>query len=262
MAVTIHSKMLAVNGRSIEVKYGLDEAYPPNRDLLGCFNANTFPNIEIIHLMMRVIWPGDTVIDGGANIGTYTMMMSQLAGSNGTVIAIEPGENNLPWLRCNLQLNNASNTTVIEQPLWSMVKPVTLHLYEDGGGNALAPNGQAYQAALMTATTIDQYLPAKFIKLDIEGSEVNALEPLDGPHACPFVIAEINEQALHLFSQNQHSLRQLMHSKGYETFALSPQGEIPLLVPLNTKLLCTRANTNVLFSTPEIIGRIWSLIAV
>src|SRR5579864_4256644 len=60
---------------------------------------------EVVHVMRRAIRPGDFVIDGGANIGFMTLIMSRLVGEQGHVEAFEPATVNFKKLRKNLELN-------------------------------------------------------------------------------------------------------------------------------------------------------------
>ena len=56
--------------------------------------------------MSRVVKPGDYCVDVGAHIGYFTLLLSRLVGETGYVLAFEPGTNNLPKLKRNLELNH------------------------------------------------------------------------------------------------------------------------------------------------------------
>ena len=51
----------------------------------------------------------DTCVDIGANIGMHSLLMSSLVGSEGKVIAFEPGKESSEELRANIKLNNFRN---------------------------------------------------------------------------------------------------------------------------------------------------------
>ena len=52
---------------------------------------------------------GDVVVDIGANIGYYTILMSKLVGNSGKVYAFEPGSENFELLSKNIKKNNCTN---------------------------------------------------------------------------------------------------------------------------------------------------------
>jgi FkbM family methyltransferase len=56
-------------------------------------------------LLARMLRPGMTVVDVGANIGYYLLLFQQAVGDSGTVVCIEPSEENLPELRRNIAAN-------------------------------------------------------------------------------------------------------------------------------------------------------------
>ncbi len=55
--------------------------------------------------------PGQRVVDVGANVGYFTVLMSRLVGPRGSVVAVEPDRDNLRLLRLNLWLNRCHNVT-------------------------------------------------------------------------------------------------------------------------------------------------------
>ncbi|HVQ36019.1 MAG TPA: FkbM family methyltransferase, partial [Pyrinomonadaceae bacterium] len=59
-------------------------------------------------VMRRFVNAGDTVFDIGANLGLHTMLLAQLVGPQGKVIAFEPNSELLPMLERTL--NGLSNT--------------------------------------------------------------------------------------------------------------------------------------------------------
>jgi len=73
---------------------------------------------------LKLVNPGDTVLDIGANIGSHTLPLAKLVGLTGTVVAIEPTVYAIEKLRKNLSLNTA---------LGSIVRPVHAMLGEATG---------------------------------------------------------------------------------------------------------------------------------
>jgi len=66
-----------------------------------------------ISWLRKVIRPGMTVIDVGANIGQMTMEAAVLVGPRGRVIAIEPAAGNLEYLRQHVEANQLSDRVTI-----------------------------------------------------------------------------------------------------------------------------------------------------
>lgn len=77
-----------------------DHAFPVFRWLYGPWKRLT--ERQDAQLLRRLVGPGDTVIDVGANIGHYTLQLASLVGAYGQVLAIEPDPRNAGWLRSRI----------------------------------------------------------------------------------------------------------------------------------------------------------------
>ena len=64
-------------------------------------------------LLSQWIQEGDWVLDVGANVGHYTRLLSELVGSTGRVIAIEPVPESFQLLTANSQLFPHQNVTLL-----------------------------------------------------------------------------------------------------------------------------------------------------
>src|SRR6266436_206522 len=64
----------------LDLEQGIDLAIY----LLGAFERST------VNAYRKIVQPGDTVLDIGANVGAHTLHLARLVGNNGTVIAYEP----------------------------------------------------------------------------------------------------------------------------------------------------------------------------
>lgn len=252
-----------INGVRFAFRMTYDPSSFADRDMMLCMNEFGCPEPEVIHLMTRVIRPGDFVIDGGSNIGFFTMVMSRLVGDSGIVLSIEPSENNLFKLKENLKINGARNFEICNQPLWSSPQNVTLHYADHSGFNSLTPPRVVFGKKEMLATTLSRWTTVpRLIKLDIEGAEEHALrgaQKLLVNHV-PYIVCELNVETLNRFGATQESLRKYMREWGYSTFLLFRGGELPCLVPEKTEIFET-ANyngvVNVLFSTLEKVSSAW-----
>ncbi len=186
----------------------------------------------------------------------------------GLVLAVEPGANNLPKLHNNIRLNRKqSSIQLFDSPLAASPGPVPFHLSRDSGINARWRNETTVLATQeMQATTLDTVCSAtpKLVKMDIEGSELDALkgaEALLARHP-PFIVLELNEPALAAMGATPADLREFMRKRGYDLFVLSEHGLLPAMVPQFSTLQVTRNNTNVLFSTMQDIGKAWPEVVV
>ena len=63
-------------------------------------------------LVKREVKKGNIVIDVGASIGYYTLLLSRLVGNSGKVFAFEPFENRIEILKQNIDINDYSNITI------------------------------------------------------------------------------------------------------------------------------------------------------
>ena len=66
---------------------------------------------------LRIVKPGDTVVDAGANTGYYTLIGSRLVGDKGKVYAFEPEPANFELLQKNVRLNGLSNVVLERKAL-------------------------------------------------------------------------------------------------------------------------------------------------
>src|SRR5260370_23083912 len=66
--------------------------------LLGAFERST------VSTLRKLVKPGDTVFDIGANIGAHTLGLARSVGARGHVLAFEPAAFAFPKLKRNLPL--------------------------------------------------------------------------------------------------------------------------------------------------------------
>ncbi len=253
----------------IEFEMDLDAGVIVDEAIAYCMNKWGACEPEVCNVMARAVRPGDFVVDVGANIGFFTLLLARLVGETGQVVAFEPAPQNIQKLKDNIALNRFSQVRQVSQPLWSSQAPVALWLAQDGGLASLARSPWAMGQIALQATTLAAAFPQppypRLIKLDAEGAEYNILMGAGDmlrPAATPYVLCEVNEGALKRLNRSGAMLRSYMLNRGYELFMINADGQLPTLVPLGTKLTSTAFNLNVLFSTLPSVAEAWPEIAV
>ena len=123
------------------------------------------------------------VYDIGANVGFYTLLASRLIGRGGRVVAFEPSDENLVFLRRHLSLNGSMNVAVCDLAVAdtcgeaSFVRGPTRcmgHLVRESG-----------IGEIVRTTTIDYLVgsgavPAPgLVKIDVEGAEALVLAGME-----------------------------------------------------------------------------------
>ena len=125
--------------------------------------------------------PGDVVIDAGACWGDTALYFANLVGDAGTVVSYEFDPDNLHILTRNLAANATlgARVRVIQRALWC--RPGESVTFASAGPGTRLAAATAAGASVLTDTidyrTDADRLPAvNFIKMDIEGAELNALK--------------------------------------------------------------------------------------
>jgi FkbM family methyltransferase len=154
----------------------------------------------------RHLKPGMVAIDIGANFGYYSLLMADLVGPEGLLVAVEPNPHVTPKLRASLALNGfASRSRVIEAAA-AVTNEGCAHLYatltEPKNAAIVSPETIA-DPAVATITTAPNWTAdaiarergrVDFIKIDAEGAEediIKGLRPLLLRHK-PSLVLEFN----------------------------------------------------------------------
>jgi FkbM family methyltransferase len=128
--------------------------------------------------------PGDVVIDAGACNGDTALYFAYKTGATGKIYAWEFFKENIAVLEKNLALNPelATSISLISEPMWSSSGE---EVYVTGAGASTTvsrtkPKGS--DAVTYTTRSIDDFAldqgldQLDFIKMDIEGAELEALQ--------------------------------------------------------------------------------------
>jgi FkbM family methyltransferase len=131
-------------------------------------------------IMQSLLRPGDVMIDGGANIGLFTLLAAAQVGPRGRVIACEPSPATMSLLRANVKRNGFDWVDLHEVALASDPGRMRLQVFEPGSGfSSFAPaiTGSRIEVAVTTLDELagDAGERLSLVKLDVEGAELRTL---------------------------------------------------------------------------------------
>jgi FkbM family methyltransferase len=151
--------------------------------------------------------PGTCAFDVGANVGLFTVVMSQAVGAAGQVIAFEPVAETVMALRRNLERNQCANVQIVEAAAAAAAGFVRLILTDDpalhsAGGQPIGGHPTIATTSVKACTLDDTWIAAgrplvSLVKIDVEGGEEDVL--LGAPQMIgrcrPALIIEVNDPA-------------------------------------------------------------------
>ncbi|MBP7088425.1 MAG: FkbM family methyltransferase [Candidatus Omnitrophica bacterium] len=125
---------------------------------------------------------GDIIVDAGAYIGAFAILVSPLIGNEGKIIAFEPDRDNYRRLLYNIKLNNITNIITINKGLWS--KDALLEFNHTCTGDSsffFDPSALSSVLRIPVANLSEELKrlgikKVDFIKMDIEGAELEAIQ--------------------------------------------------------------------------------------
>lgn len=129
---------------------------------------------------------GMRVLDIGANIGYYSLLLESIVGSSGKVYSIEPSSENFKLLKTNIALNNKEDVIeAIHAGVSDNIGSNTLHLSEHSNSHSFFDNtrhprktsdNSGFDTEEVNMISIDSFTedkgPIHFVRMDVEGFEV------------------------------------------------------------------------------------------
>jgi FkbM family methyltransferase len=132
-------------------------------------------NLEEVDLLRSgKLRPGSRVFDLGAHQGVVAMIMSQIVGPSGEVIAVEGMRHNCDVAKENLRLNKITNVTVHH----AVIAEQDGHIrFFDGLNGSVSREGVGQMVEAITIDSLAQkYGFPDVVFIDVEGFEVRALK--------------------------------------------------------------------------------------
>jgi len=168
--------------------------------------------------ILPLIHPGDVVVDGGAFIGDHTIAYLEKVGTNGRVLAFEPNpvafeclKHNCPKAECFACGLGGS------QALKSMSKN------PNAGASSICESGTVFSVEIIPLDSLE--LPRlDFIKLDLEGFEVEALKGAVNTITAhrPVMVVEQMDGHLRRQGSSADELQSLLRHLRYTFKSLNP----------------------------------------
>ena len=189
---------------------------------ISCFQSITMENEYFRYFN---VMPGDTVVDIGANIGSFAVPVAYREPSVRMVV-VEPLEANVSLLKKNIEANKLANVSVVRAAISNSTEKLTIY----HGKGTWHASGSLYQIDA-TNSGLKEDVPSKtleqlfeeqniehcdFLKMDCEGAEYKILFNL--PETMWNKIDKIALE-FHNFEagKNQFDIVKLLASKGYRT---------------------------------------------
>lgn len=183
------------------------------------------------YLFLKLVGPGMTVIDVGANCGQYTLLAGRAVGNGGQVHAFEPIPDTFKLLQEHVRLNHLSNVTLNQCALWNEKTELPL-------GHGVEPESALWtvgcaddpERIVVPAIRFDDYAREQrlehidLIKMDIEGAEPFMLEgarqSIERFH--PVFLMEVSDMALARVKWTPQRVWEFMRALGYRAFQIKP----------------------------------------
>lgn len=139
-----------------------------NHDKGAIFENWNEDQYDIVDLRPQV------VLDIGGNIGSFTLRA--LAEGAQLVVAVEPEPHNIELFKLNCaQEIEDGRVVLIERAVWS--SEMTLRVSDVKGASGTSPEREGADVQSVTLESLLSERQYDFMKMDIEGAEIEALDP-------------------------------------------------------------------------------------
>jgi FkbM family methyltransferase len=207
-----------------------------------------------MQLVKQLLSPGDTFVDGGANVGLFSLVAAAQVGPSGKVIAYEPAPATAQLLRDNIRLSRYDFVDIREEALSDEAGQASFVVFSgDAAGLSGFSPSHANAGTQVTVPTVrlDDSLPdaakVRVMKLDLEGAEYKALRGAERllREVSPDILLELEPAHLARTGSSADEVAALLEGHGYRLFEVAPSDPAALL-PLRSVHSRTGKSPNVL----------------
>ena len=221
--------------------------YLDDKDSMFLARDGIFHPIET-KLIKNMVKSNHTVLDIGAHIGYFTIIMAKQAKQ---VYAFEPEQRNFHTLQKNVNLNELSNVKLYNRAVAEHNSKTKLHLcHTSSGMHRLYPSMWCKEGTIEVETiSINEIIKdADFIKMDIEGAELGALKGMKKllEKNGPSIIMEFHPPSIEEYGAKPRAIYDFMKSLGYD-IKIPQRNSLPFeelekiaIENIGINLLCTR----------------------
>ncbi len=199
--------------------------------LTGLYEPNEFCWLE------GYLRPGMTVIDGGANMGLYTLYAAHRVGRDGSVVAVEPSQRDFDRLTEHVRLNHLTNVRCRRLALSRRSGQGQLRIANEWNAGHNTLGEFAYETTELTrleevelrpldALIVEEKLQrVDMIKLDVEGAEYDALLGAEATirRYGPAILIEVFDPALRHQDAKSGQIWCFLEDLGYRLYVFSPE---------------------------------------
>lgn len=209
--------------------------YPDSRDASRMIYFNSEPDPGEMEFIRRYLRPGDHVIDAGANVGVYSLLLASLVGPTGRVLAFEPDPKTADRLRENAEINHATNITVRQAAISDTRGTAEFTQGEDTGNTLYRLKTFDRPPQTVEVTTFDSEIAQgayQLCKMDIEGAELAALHgaanllQMANP---PVWLMELSEKSMARSGHCVADIQTLMAEHGFSLWRYKDGSLIPFV---------------------------------
>jgi FkbM family methyltransferase len=179
---------LAINEATFAVRVADGYASVPRADtmLLITLMDASIGSLEAgtRNVLLRLLEPGMTVVDVGANIGLHTLAAARRVKPNGRIYAFEPAPTTFESLRQTIMMNGIGDVADARMlAVGARAERRTLYLHPISGHNSMYPTKGDEERRLgsieVDVDTLDALIPPDrgidLVKIDVEGAELDVL---------------------------------------------------------------------------------------
>jgi FkbM family methyltransferase len=183
---------------------------------------------EVISALLGIVQPDWVVVDIGAHVGYFALLLAKLVGPRGKVIAFEPLPENFRVLNENVRMNGCGNIVLENRAVAATSGPTSLRSNDSNRLTYTASLVHGHPIVDVEAVSLDDYTSElqeriHLVMMDVEGGEAAVLQGMRSVlhRHLPTVLVE-----LHGFDQTgkSHPALQELHSLDYSIQYLEAPG--------------------------------------
>ena len=227
-------EFVAEIGNGVKIKVRLNQD-----DDIGAWAGDFDPEKET-SVFLPLLREGMIVLDIGANVGFFSLLIAQRVGRIGRVYAFEPVPSIFVRLKENIALNGFENIVPVPIAISSYSGKTNMTVYY--GASSLFRRVSDEFVEVPTER-LDDFVEREgiervdAIKLDVEGAELHVIRGADKTirRFKPIMMVEINPDTLKAAGTTPQELFETIVSYGYKAHVIRKGKAVPVTQPVKPK---------------------------